>query len=127
MVPDLAAGKEASKGGRRDAAKDRPHHEDKGNGCERGKPGCEHHRERGRTEGEGDVHELDLLEDDRRVGNKVAQDNSDSHRKQDPKSEQLVEKLQTLELEGCGCEAGQWLTRWREGETNAARTEWGWV
>lgn len=50
-----------------------------------------------RTEGEGNVDEFDLLEDDGRVGNEVPEDDTNTHSEDDPEGQKLVQEGKSLE------------------------------
>lgn len=50
-----------------------------------------------RTEGEGNVDEFDLLEDDGRVGNEVPEDDTNTHSEDDPEGQKLIQECESLE------------------------------
>lgn len=61
---------------------------------------------RSRTERQGDVDEFDFFEDDRRLRDKLAEDDADRHRKDDPDGEKLVEPRETFQSR-FACERGE--------------------
>lgn len=55
-----------------------------------------------RTDGEGHIDELDLLEDLGGAGHECAEDDAECHGEEDPEGKELVEQLESLELQrGC--------------------------
>lgn len=130
VLPELSLAEERDERAGRDAAEDWPHHDNQGDGCTsssresvceraevRKEVGSERYEmrrvrprwfekvgseEMGRTDGEGDADKLDLFEDDRGAGHECAEDDPECHGEEDPEGEELVEQLESLELQrGC--------------------------